>query len=234
VTALGPDGLPTRSVVQDVSASASRTGWRRSFCSSRRRGRSCVTAGLAVAASAPPAATTSARRPTAAPRAGRCRPDETPPRHPPPRTRGRPGWTVDRELLDVRFIAIRSAPRLVLVSGVRRRRVYAVRIRQPTYAAGRGWHWTAIRNRASSRGLIEEIYRADVQRWKPLRVFPEGYYGRWKIMVTVVPWWFITAACAAPVVWSWRRRRKDDARGFEVNPAPPGPTREAVANGRAS
>ena len=84
------------------------------------------------------------------------------------------------------------------------------------FGGGARWVGEVIR-RDETRFAIEDAFGTTQQWWKPVRML-RGPGGIGPVLtVVVVPWWFVTLASAAPVVWRWRRgRRRDAGRGFEV------------------
>jgi hypothetical protein len=74
-----------------------------------------------------------------------------------------------------------------------------------------------ITGTAGANGRIEIETGSAFRPWVPCWTWEYFSYRIW-----VVQWWFIAAALALPLAWSWRRR-KTGHRGFEVNqPTVPG------------
>jgi hypothetical protein len=93
-------------------------------------------------------------------------------------------------------------------------------------AVDRGGFYLAGPDTLTRRGLTVELDVADgspiesevgatVERWKAVRHLTNPYgYSVWAFSA-----WFIAVVLTVPVALTWRRRRRDGRRGFEVRPA---------------
>lgn len=69
----------------------------------------------------------------------------------------------------------------------------------------------------SGMWLLEVLAGSKVQRWKPVRIVDTGLWGK----LAVVSAWVPPLLLAVPAVLMWRRRRRDEWRGFDVQQVRP-------------
>jgi hypothetical protein len=90
-----------------------------------------------------------------------------------------------------------------LVAAIRIGGIYVYRAVQP------GVYVTGV---AGEYGRLEVETGSTYHPWCPAWTWAHNGERFW-----VVQWWFIAAAVALPLGWSWWRRRKAKLRGFDVN-----------------